>query len=116
MSIEWPSGLPQKPNRDDYTETPPNVVLRTETDIGPAKLRKRYTAAPVMFTLSVDCTPSEVEAFDTFFYTTTSYGVLSFDWDHPRTGDPATMRFVSMPRYTPLEHLMRISFSVEILP
>ncbi len=46
----WPSMLPTNPTTG-WTETPGKSVVRTDTDSGPAKLRRRFTSAPSQFTL-----------------------------------------------------------------
>jgi hypothetical protein len=33
----WPASLPQRPLADGFAETPPNLLVRSATDIGPAK-------------------------------------------------------------------------------
>ncbi|QLH37711.1 MAG: hypothetical protein HWD60_00095 [Defluviicoccus sp.] len=44
MSAVWPSSLPQKPLVDGFSETAPNLVVRSPMDVGPAKVRRRATA------------------------------------------------------------------------
>jgi len=117
MSIVWPPGLPQESLLAGNSETPPNTTLRTQMDTGPAKVRRRYTAAPRQFQRSVMLTESQVSTLDTFYVTTTAGGTSVFTWTHPRTGASVDFRFVSPPVYSALGgDLWRADMSLEILP
>ena len=95
----WPGTLPQKPDADGYTESPPDVVLRTPMDAGPPKVRRRSTAGPRPITMQMTLTLTEMQTLDDFFWTTCRAGALPFDWVHPRTQAAATFRWRSPPRY-----------------
>lgn len=44
-TIFWPEDLPQKMLRDDYTHATGNNVIRADMEYGPAKTRRRSSAA-----------------------------------------------------------------------
>jgi hypothetical protein len=113
----WPGTLPEQFEQDGYQETFPEVTIRSEMDVGPAKLRKRYTAAIVAFTGYMFMTPDQVDDLWTFWETTTAYGSLAFDWDHPRTGDSVSCRFLSPPKLEAVEGGdFRVTIEIEVLP
>ena len=114
--IDWPATLP-KPLSDSYGETAPDGTIRTNMDSGPAKMRRRYTAAPRMFALVMHLTSDQYDDFDEFFVTTSRMGSLRFDFTHPRTGDACEARFVGAPTYgNPLGTECDVSFKIEVLP
>lgn len=118
----WPPALTRAPRVADLEETAPDVVLRSEMDVGPAKLRRRFTGDKRKFSIVLDLRASEVATFDAFFKDTTFGGSLSFSWVLPRTGFPADFRFTSTPVYRPQgprgdgSEWWRVTFSVEMLP
>lgn len=113
----WPGTLPQQFEQEGYQETFPKVTIRTEMDVGPAKLRKRYTAAIKPFVGQMFMTPEQVETLETFFEVTTAYGSLAFDWENPRTGVAASCRFVGEPQLEAVEGGdFKVTIQIEILP
>lgn len=113
----WPGTLPQSPLLESYQETAPNGLLRTQMEAGPAKVRRRFTAAPRPFKFRVDLTTAQVGTLDAFFLTTCAMGALAFDWLHPRTGASVSYRFVSPPAYTPADgDVWKADLDLEIMP
>lgn len=99
----WPGTLPPRLLVSNYQEQPPDIVLRTEMDVGPPKLRRRTTAGIRPVIGRIFCTKAQVATLDTFYVTTCASGSLSFDWTHPRTGAAATYLFRKPPSWKP-EH------------
>jgi hypothetical protein len=114
----WPAApFPQELIETGYSESPPNNLLRTNMDVGPAKVRKRTLANVRSISGQMTLTAAQVATLDTFFVTTTNYGADAFTWVNPRTGVTATIRFVNPPAYTSLEGGMySVALSLEILP
>jgi hypothetical protein len=116
----WPVSLPQSPLVNGYDEQFPKMGLRSSMDAGPAKQRRRSTAAVTPISIRLALTNAQVETLLTFWKTDTGGGVLSFTWVHPRTGTAVTMRFIAdqPPHPQPLdsEDLYSVSFPLEILP
>lgn len=90
----WPLTLPQKPLISGYSETMPSNLLRSETDMGPAKVRRRGGAKPVVAQASYIMSSEQVELLDTFVYETIGGGAVCFDWPRPKfkTGDGVYVR------------------------
>lgn len=93
----WPSGLPQSLLLGDFKETQPDLVIRTEMDAGPHKVRRRFTAGVTKISGSQRLTKSQVSTFETFYNTTLLGGSLRFTWKDPLGGTSAEIRFVSTP-------------------
>jgi hypothetical protein len=118
----WPPGLTRAARVADLEVRTPEVVARSEVDVGPAKIRRRFTGDRRTFTIGLDFTRTELSTFDAFFLTTTKGGSLSFAWELPRTGAVADFRFLGPPAYRPQAprgaggEWWRVSFDVEMLP
>lgn len=103
MSIPWPSQLQDKVNRDSFNYKVGETVLRSDVDIGPKKLRRRFTRPINMATVSIDINSvSEYNIFMTFYNTTTNAGVSPFEFVHPITGVLKEWRFADVPEIRPL--------------
>ncbi len=114
---DWPSTLPDTVISDAYQETPPDNLLRTPMDKGPAKLRRRTTTNVRNITCRDIYTTEQVATLDTFYVTTLQSGALAFDWEHPRTGSSVEMRFAARPTYTALSgRKYQVDYQLEIMP
>lgn len=112
----WPDTLPA-PALSTLQESPPDNLIRTQMDKGPAKVRRRTTAnvRPISFTLRL--TPAQVETLDEFYVTTTYSGADEFTYIHPRTGATVNARFTEPPSYSENEGaIYNTSISLEIMP
>jgi hypothetical protein len=79
--IIWPITLPQVPQKG-FQETVGVNILRSQTDAGPAKQRRR-ASRPNEMTLSFIMTTAECEILETFIKDTIK-GVSRFTFPHPR--------------------------------
>lgn len=113
----WPAGLPQKPLADGFTESPVPNVVRSDMDVGPAKMRRRYTAAVRVYNMELLLTTSQVATLEAF-YRTTLAEVDPFDWTDHRTGAAASYRFRSPPSYSEAgaPGYWRTTLDLEVLP
>lgn len=112
----WPASLP-KPLANGFRETPPMTVIRTEMEQGPAKVRRRTTAAIRKMSLTFLMTKTEIATLETFFLTTVAGGAIAFDFTHPRTGSTAVCRFIRPPEYGANNGTrFQIDVELEVLP
>ena len=81
MAIPWPTTLPQVPQKG-FQETVGINILRSQTDAGPAKQRRR-ASRPNEMTLSFIMTTAECDILETFVKDTIK-GVSRFTFPHPR--------------------------------
>lgn len=112
----WPGSLPAAPLLG-HRETAPEMVVRTEMDAGPAKLRRRFTAGVRTLEIPLVLSDAQVQALDDFYVTTLAGGTLRFDHKHPRTAAVVKYRFIARPQYdliTPSK--WRTTLRLEILP
>lgn len=52
----WPPGLPSAPRLAELVETAPNLVVRSEMDVGPAKVRRRVVAGVTTGQMAINIT------------------------------------------------------------
>jgi hypothetical protein len=98
----WPEGLTQSLQLRDIEETTPDLVIRSQPDVGPAKVRRRQTVNVRLLQAAMKLTRAQVATFDAWFLDTVDGGALSFEFTNPRTGSTSEYRFVERPRYRPL--------------
>jgi hypothetical protein len=89
----WPGTLPQYPLKQGYQRAGKAGLIRSGMEVGPAKVRRRTTAAVERMQLTFRMTAAERTAFLTFFETTVSGGVERFDFPDPETGATIVCRF-----------------------
>ena len=115
--VTWPVTLPQDVLLEGYGEQPPDEIIRTPMETGPAKVRRRSTAGPRPVSATIDLTRDQVETLDDFYRNTLGGGALSFDWVHARTQAAAKFRFLSQPVYRPESQTSWLAtLNLEILP
>jgi len=96
----WPSELPYTPLIRSYGEKAPNVTIRTSMDIGPAKVRRRFTNGIREFSFDLQLNGAQLQILDDFFMNDLAGGSIAFDFTSPRTEQPVSMRFVNPPQYS----------------
>lgn len=114
----WPVTLPQEPLQKGYGESYQNQTARTKMDIGPPKMRRRFTGRIDNFNVAFILTGTELAILETFFFTTLQGGSLRFDYAHPRTGVVKEFRFIE-PYVIPAVlsgDLFQITAKLEVLP
>lgn len=113
----WPVTLPSSPLVEGFREVPPETVLRSSMDQGPAKLRRRTTAGTGTLSMIYMLTRAQVDTLKDFFNDTLAGGTLGFDFTHPVSGTGLTCRFRQMPAYAPVNsEFFRASIELEVLP
>lgn len=127
MAIIWPAELPQDV-LTGYRERLPAMALRSSMSVGPAKVRRRFTAAPRNFavTLRLRRDPvvpanDQVLRFRSFWESDTAGGTLSFDWTDPLDGSVLSFRFAYGDGEAPeLQHAggndYEVELKLEVLP
>lgn len=95
--IGWPPYLPQLAEVEFEV---PDTRLQSQTDIGPAKIRNRYTFAPVQVSGRLVLNAQQTVEFMAFYSTTLKSGTLTFNWQHPVTDVLHEMRFKSVGKFS----------------
>jgi hypothetical protein len=113
----WPSTLPQAPYQNGPVMKPASNTIRSQTDSGAAKMRRRYTAVPVEVRFMLYLTDAEIAILETFVITTLK-DVLPFDWvDLATNSGTATYRFLSRPsKEWYAGDIWRVTLEMEMLP
>ena len=111
-----PASLPQKPLMSGFSETMPNLVVRSQTDTGPAKVRVRATDGATSFDSQFRMTAAQLATFRTFFTTDLKAGTLAFDWKHPITNASRAFRVIDAPKIAPGGASWLVSLRIEMLP
>ena len=122
-TITWPPTLAhRKLVTADIAGSLPDVMLRTDIEAGPAKVRGRYLAAVEPVSGSVVITHDELQVLRDWFFNDIAGGAAAWLWAHPMTGEQREFRFVEPPKYQPLapriggRGMVRVQLSLEILP
>lgn len=97
----WPASLPQYVLVDGYGEEPPELLVESPMEAGPATTRRRFTAGESRIACRIAVTGAQKTALETFFKDELKSGAVPFDWVHPVSRDAVVMR------------LRRPSFSAE---
>lgn len=88
----WPTGLPQTP-LSNYSETSGVMIMRTQSDLGPAKQRRR-AQRPDTLSVQFDMSTAQVEILRAFVQDTLR-GTIRFGFTHPRTLEIVEVRIVA---------------------
>lgn len=92
----WPASLPQTPLLG-ATAALPDLLVRSQMEVGPAKVRRRQTAAAVPQDVPIQLTDAQRTTLEGFFVTTLNGGAEVFDYVDITTGLTASFRFRSPP-------------------
>lgn len=117
----WPASLP-KPVWDGIDiGAPEGAVQRTEMEHGPAKQRRRFTAAVLPVSLTFEpVTEVAYGDFESFYFTDLEHGALAFQMDHPITGAARQFRFpqTGQPwKIKPVgDNALSLTVSLELMP
>ncbi len=119
--IHWPEFMPPPVYDQISVGAPVGAVLRTDMEAGPAKQRRRFTAAPRPVLLVFEPVSEKgISDFDRFFVEDIQSGALGFQMKHPITDDLRMFRFVGGDEpwhVAPIgKDAFRISVSLELLP
>lgn len=113
----WPSSLPQKLLMDDYAEQDQDLTISTSVDVGPAKVRRRATAAVRPIQGQIKLTVEQLRALIAFRKNDLLGGGLRFLWrDTINPEASVEMRFVEPPSWRLVRGWYVVSLSLEILP
>lgn len=107
----WPSNLPV--TLDNYSETPPDRIIRSSMEVGPQKMRRRSSAQVRKVSLSLMLTDAQLVTLNTFYDTNDA---LAFDFIDLRTNTAVRARFAGVPKYNKDDYLWSVSVELEYLP
>lgn len=97
MSIYWPGTLQQLLSEANFGITLGETTIRSENEVGPTKVRRRFTKGVDQFSASIYLTVAQYSILTTFYNTTLNGGTLPFVFNHPITGTAEQFRFKAPP-------------------
>lgn len=95
----WPTGIQSPYAQGSPTYTPNDTYLRTPTDSGMSKVRRKYTGISEKLAFTLELPYSQRTTFWNWFDNTIKE-VLPFDWVDLRTGNVQAYRFMKRPTET----------------
>ena len=113
--LSWPPELPQKFLIEGYSETPGDNVLREQMDVGPAKVRRRSTTAPVRISGQMLMTLEQLKRFRQFYRSETFDGTVPFLFADI-TGSIRTVTIVQPPSEATVGNCVSVSLVFEYIP
>jgi hypothetical protein len=93
--IPWPVGLPDCAESWEEQNVP--VTVRTQMDIGPPKVRKRYTRTMRNARVSFTMTHEQAMQLRDFFEVDLQGGIYEHEFRHPFANELQRFRFVEPP-------------------
>jgi hypothetical protein len=91
----WPGTLPQLPMHQGFSQRKQSNVIRSPMGYGPAKSRRRTTAAIQVFTASMILTEAQKDTLVSFYDSDAGEGSISFSWVDPLMGTNESLRFTA---------------------
>jgi hypothetical protein len=118
MTDSWPSSLPQSPLAGDFVLENPELTVRSQVDVGPAKVRRRATAGVQVMTCTFRLDSTQRLTFLTFWRDTIKGGSLSYTWVSPVTNQIILCRIVDPPSFVTTDrgNHWNTTLKIEILP
>lgn len=113
----WPNTLPGIEIGSELTQQ--DGVVRSPTDAGPSKIRRRFTATSRYLSGTMLLTSTQRDILQTFY---NENSALSFDYPDPVDQSTVSARFMTSPSYNLLlggpsgVELYRANISLELLP
>lgn len=116
--LRYPSTLPFFDQHPDFQKTGPlNATIRTNMSNGPAKTRRRFTAAVENFTTTTgQMTKAQLIEFESFYRNDLLMGSLEFKATSPVYGTEKSFRFVDGYSVKAFGPGFKVSATLEVLP
>lgn len=117
--MDFPATITKYLQLSGYSESLPNVSIRSQMDAGPDKVRRRASSGVRVIQGDLILTADELVDFKDFYNNDLLGGSLRFNWLDP--ADRVTtveMRFTESPTFTPLisSDYFKVNMKLEILP
>jgi len=95
MALSWPTTIPA--TADSWQEQDVDNILRTQTDAGPGKVRRKYTGVVSNISMNSVLTLEQVIALREFYRIDCQQGALRFSFPDPVTGVTTVYRWDGPP-------------------
>lgn len=97
MSVAWPALLQSVVNEESFSFIIGETSIRSDMEVGPAKVRRRFTKSVDGLTCSINLTQSEFQTFYDFYDIDLNGGTKVFSFIHPVTQVLSDFRFTKAP-------------------
>lgn len=98
----WPAFLQDFLNAESFSVEYGETTIRSENELGPPKVRRRYTKPVDTYNCTITVYKTDMTAFRQFFNTTLNGGATSFYFDDPLTGVQEVFTFTKPPSIAPI--------------
>ena len=95
--MDWPASLQQYLNARDFVTEFVDPTIKSETEVGPPKSRRRYTGLIQTYSGSIDLHYDDYNTLVSFYNVSTNGGVLPFNFTDPISGATVEVKFVAPP-------------------
>ena len=102
MAELWPSDLPQFVQADSFENSIQDTNIVSNNDVGPKKIRRRFTEPTEIITHTMWMSRDEVISFRDYYKVNLKNGSATFKFIHPIFNVEAEWRFQTPPKYTNL--------------
>lgn len=102
MAEIWPAQLQDFVNEQSFSLEIGSTTIRSETEIGPGKVRRRFTKSVDKMNVSINLTQALYDTFYTFYDVDLNGGANTFLFNHPISGEQKEMRIMGQPTFSPL--------------
>ncbi len=115
--ILWPTSLPDKVQSDSFSLNIGETVVKSDIDIGPQKVRRRFTKQIDNISATMQMTSAQYQTLLDFFRVDLNGGTSQFVFNHPISGASTYMRFMSPPVFRAIGGVMfEVTLNWEIMP
>ena len=98
IPLDWPSGVPEKLQRQGYSRQPQDLVHRMKPDAGPPMRRLIDGAAAQSVKGVLSLSAAEAALFDAFLRDDLGNGLYRFNWTITDNGAAVVARLAAQPR------------------
>ena len=113
MSV-WPITLPQKFEQEGFTDSEPDLFVKTEMDAGPPKLRRRFTVSHHPISGTMIMTAYQKAVFRTFYR---AYGSQKIVFPDPDSDGTINIIFTGIPEYISYSSTYwQVKLSMAVMP
>lgn len=116
MTAAWPATLPQQFLRDGFEGTSADNIIASSVSTGPAKTRRRTTAAVRPLSGTMIMTSAQLATFRAFVSTTIAERSRPFTFPDPYGGSDLLVRMVEPFKDAPNVLDWRVTITLEVLP
>jgi hypothetical protein len=100
MAQAWPGSLPDCPLSGWERTGPFGNLMRTEMDVGPAKVRRRGSVGVYRYPFQFRLTTAQLATFENWYINTLGQGAEQFEFVDPISEELSIFRFAGIDGYS----------------